>query len=138
MEAEKEEGGEGVKLYHFTSNLHVEGCTKNGITLGAIPLYKNGKFYRLPDWQWLTTNPDFQQEWANTEYTMLSYDRTAFRLTVIIPKTARKQLFKWLDICDRFPIDEYLNAYGDPENWYVFNGRIKPGWIREVEKKVSS
>ena len=126
---------EAIKLYHFTSALHVEGCIKEGINKGSIPLYKNGKFGLLPGWQWLTESPDFKQVWANTEFTTLPYDRTAFRLTVIIPKTAQKQLFRWLDICNKFPIDRHLNAYGDPENWFVFQGRIKPGWIRQVEQK---
>jgi len=28
-----------------------------------------------------------------------------------------------------------MNAYGDPENWYLFYGRIRPSWIRAVDKK---
>ena len=126
---------EAIKLYHFTSALHVEGCIKEGINKGSIPLYKNGKFGLLPGWQWLTESPDFKQVWANTEFTTLPYDRTAFRLTVIIPKTAQKQLFRWLDICNKFPIDRHLNAYGGPENWHVFRGRIKPSWIRQIVQK---
>jgi hypothetical protein len=125
-----------VKLYHFTSPLHVESCKKNGLTRGVIPLLVNGKIAILPGYQWLTANPDFNQSWANTEYTTLPYDRTAFRLTVVIPKkTAQGQLFKWLDLCHKFPIDEYLNAYGDPENWHIFKGKIKPSWIRAIDKK---
>ena len=125
-----------MKLYHFTSPLHVDGCLKNGIIKGVIPIYKDGKYGLIPGFQWLTLNPDFQQEWANTKYSTLSYDRTEYRLTVVIPKTARDRLFKWLDICDSLPIDEAMNAYGDPENWYIFEGRIKPSWIRKVEKKT--
>jgi len=124
-----------MKLYHFTSPLHVEGCRKEGICKGSIPLSIEGKIGLLPGWQWLTTNPDFNQGWANTEYTTLPYDRTAFRLTVVIPKTAQKKLFKWLDICNRLPIDSHFNAYGGPENWYVFRGRIKPSWIRQIVQK---
>lgn len=124
-----------MKLYHFTSPLHVDGCKKEGICKGSIPLYQNKRFGLLPGWQWLTTNPSFNQEWANTEFSTLPYDRTAFRLTVVIPKTAKKYLHRWLDIHDKFPTDSCLNAFGDPENWYVFKGRIKPGWIRKVEYK---
>ena len=124
-----------MKLYHFTSANHVQGCLRDGITLGMIPVLQDGKIGVIPGWQWLTVNPSFQQVWANTEFTILPYDRTAFRLTVIIPKTAQKQLFRWLDICNKFPIDRHLNAYGDPENWYVFRGRIKAGWIRKVDLK---
>ena len=125
-----------MKLYHFTSSLHVEGCIKQGINRGLIPICKGGRLGLIPGFQWLTLNPDFQQEWANTKYSTLSYDRTEYRLTVVIPKTARDRLFKWLDICDSLPIDEAMNAYGDPENWYIFEGRIKPSWIRKVEKKA--
>ena len=124
-----------MKLYHFTSPLHVDGCLKNGIIKGVIPIYKDGKYGLIPGFQWLTSNPEFHQEWANTEYTTLPYDRTEYRLTVVIPKAARDRLFRWLDICDKLPIDEAMNAYGDPENWFVFQGRIKPGWIRRVEQK---
>ena len=124
-----------MKLYHFTSPLHVDGCLKNGIIKGVIPIYKDGKYGLIPGYQWLTSNPKFHQEWANTEYTTLPYDRTAYRLTVVIPKAARDRLFRWFDICDKLPIDEAMNAYGDPENWFVFQGRIKPGWIRRVEQK---
>lgn len=124
-----------MKLYHFTSSLHVDGCLKNGIIKGVIPIYKGGKYGLIPGFQWLTSNPEFHQEWANTEYTTLPYDRTEYRLTVVIPKAARDRLFRWLDICDKLPIDEAMNAYGDPENWFVFQGRIKPGWIRRVEQK---
>jgi hypothetical protein len=124
-----------MKLYHFTSPLHVKGCTKEGINKGSIPLYKDGRYGLLPGWQWLTSNPDFNQQWANTEFSTLPYDRTEYRLTVVIPKAARDRLFRWLDICDKLPINETMNAYGDPDNWYVFQGRIKPGWIRQVEQK---
>ncbi len=128
-------GQEVMKLYHFTSPIHVEGCIKEGINKGSIPLYKDGRYGLLPGWQWLTSNPDFNQQWANTEFSTLPYDRTAHRLTIVIPKTAKNRLHKWLDICGKLPIDQHLNAYGDPDNWYVFQGRIKPGWIRQVEQK---
>ena len=124
-----------MKLYHFTSPLHVSGCRKEGIIRGSIPIFKNGEYGVLPGWQWLTTNSDFNQQWANTEFSTLPYDRTAYRLTVVIPKTAKDRLVKWLDICDKIPIDPAMNAYGDPENWYVFIGRIKPRWIRQVDGK---
>lgn len=124
-----------MKLYHFTSPLHVDGCKKEGVYKGVIPLYQNGNLGVLSGWQWLTANPDFNQGWANTEFSILPYDRTAFRIEIVIPKTARKRLYKWLDICSRFPIDQHLNTYGDPKNWYVFDGRIKPGWIRQIRPK---
>jgi hypothetical protein len=124
-----------LKLYHFASPLHVDGCLKNGIIKGVIPIYKDGKYGFIPGFQWLTSNPEFHQEGANTEYTTLPYDRTEYRLTVVIPKAARDRLFRWLDICDKLPIGEAMNAYGDPENWFVFQGRIKSGWIRRVERK---
>ena len=124
-----------MKLYHFTSTHHVDKCLQEGIKLGSIPVVEDNSFKLISGYQWLTSNPDFKQEWANTEYSTLPYDRTAHRLTIIIPKTDRKNLYKWQDVCETFNIDEYMNAYGDPENWYVFEGRIKPSWIRSVENK---
>jgi len=124
-----------LKLYHFTSANHVQGCLRDGITLGMIPVLQDGKIGVIPDWQWLTANPSFQQEWANSEFSFLPYDRTECRLTVIIPKSACKNLFRWLDICDKLPAYPGLNDFGDLENWYVFRGRIKAGWIRKVDLK---
>lgn len=34
------------------------------------------------------------------------------------------------------PLVPDFNTYGDPENWWVFKGRIKPSWIKTVEKKI--
>lgn len=124
-----------MRLYHFTSPLHVEGCCKEGIAKGSIPLVVKGKIGLAQNWQWLTSNPEFHQEWANTEYSTLPYDRTAFRLTVNIPKAHSCRLFKWTELCKSLSIIEGFNDYGDPENWWVFAGRIRPGWIREVEAK---
>lgn len=124
-----------MKLYHFTSPVHIKGCLKEGITKGSIPLIIQGKIALATGWQWLTSNPEFKQEWTNGEYSTLPYDRTAFRLTVNIPKTAKDKLFRWMDVCKKLPIIKEMNDFGDPENWWVFKGRIKPSWIKKVEGK---
>lgn len=124
-----------MELYHFTSPVHLDGCLKEGITKGMIPLLENGQVTVISGWQWLTSNPKFNQSWA--EFSSLPYDRTAYRLTVNIPKSAMGNLSKWLDICKTMPFLPDLNTYGDPENWWVLKRRIKPGWIRGVEKKKS-
>jgi hypothetical protein len=123
-----------MKLYHFTSSEHVGGCLKEGITKGFLPLFIEGNISLLPNAQWLTSNSEFTQTWA--ENSTLPYDRTAFRLKINIPKTSLKQLYKWSDICDGLPLLPDFNTYGDYENWWIFKGRIKPSWIKSVEKKV--
>lgn len=127
---------QGMKLYHFTSKHHVDGCLKEGIKLGGVPVIIDGKYQIISGYQWLTSNPSFHQEWANREFTTLSYDRTEYRLTVIIPKTSLNKLIKWSEYYKYSQVPEELNYYGDPENWYLFQGRIKPGWIREIENKA--
>lgn len=53
------------------------------------PLYKDGRYGLLPGWQWLTSNPDFNQQWANSEFSTLPYDRTAHRLNRFISELQR-------------------------------------------------
>ncbi len=124
-----------MKLFHFTSSQHAEGCRREGLTKGAIPMMVEGKYGLSHGWQWLTSNPDFKQEWANPDFSTLPYDRTGVRFTIVIPKTARSNLYRWLDVSKSPLIDPAMNAFGDPENWWVFKGRVKPAWIRKVVEK---
>jgi hypothetical protein len=125
-----------MKLYHFTAAHLIDRIKKEGITLGGIPL-------SLPphprvEWgyQWLTSNPDFKQAWCDPEYKTLPYNRNDYRITVSIPKTSHDTLIRWIPLWERLqkyiPIIKHLNDYGDPENWYVFYGRIPMGWFREI------
>ncbi len=122
-----------MKLYHFCPAHILPGIKKEGITLGNIPLIKDNKVRLIPDSQWLTKNDSFDQEWE--KYSTLPYRRNAYRITLKIPKTDIK-LIPWLFIC-RHKIfketGEALNEFGDPENWYIHKGRIRPGLFRKID-----
>lgn len=125
-----------MKLYHFTSRYHIQGCLKEGLTLGAVVINIKKKLY-VSGYQWLTINKDFNQFWS--KHSTLPYDRTDFRLTLKIPRKIRKQrLHKWNDYALNIVSQEMkdtLNVFGDPENWYIFQGTIHPKFIRTVAVK---
>lgn len=124
-----------MRLYHFTSPRHVRGCLQEGLRKGVIlqsdnpPRFKSG-------WQWLTKNGGFIQEWAEVD--SLPYDRTAYRLTIELPKIAHHKAKKWIDVCHRLTSPEMcrvLNGRGRPGDWYVFKGLVRPRWIVDVTAK---
>lgn len=124
-------------LYHFTSPHHVDGCRRHGLVRGMLPLELGapGRRARVRrGFQWLTVNPDREQSWVQDS--SLPYDRCAFRLTVRVPPTRARRLFRWLDVGERLVGPEMfatLNGDGDPENWFVFVGHLLPHWITRVE-----
>lgn len=119
-----------MRLYHFTALHLASGCLSEGLTLGVIPTIKDGKPGMIPGYQWLTANGKFVQAWE--EYSSLPYRRNAVRIEVKIPKAHRDKLLPWIEFGKRFKISEILNSFGDPENWYVYNGKIPTGWFRKV------
>ncbi len=126
-----------MKLYHFCPAHLLPSIKREGITKGSIPLIIKGKVTLLPDSQWLTINNSFDQEWEG--YSSLPYRRNAYRITIKIPKTA-DDLIRWAVICQHLIFKEtaeILNEFGDPENWYLYKGRIKPGLFREIVKNPS-
>ena len=119
-----------VTLYHFTSPKHVIGCRLTGLKYGMLPV-NDQPVKMLKGYQWLTENCDKAQSW--NEGSSLPYDRTAFRLTVEIPKHGRSQLIKWVPWGRKLTrIADVLEEYGDPENWWLYRGRIPPTWITEA------
>ena len=121
-------------FYHFTSKHHVGGCKNTGLIMGVLPMsidppnFKNG-------YQWLTTNPDFDQSWDRGKN--LPYDRTDYRLTIEIPDKHKSKLLKFTtDIKKIIPkfIYEALFGYGEPDNWYAYHGLIPSKWIKKVER----
>ncbi len=129
------------QYFHFCADLflcRVGGIKDVGITLGKIPFMKNGKFYFLDGYQWLTKNSTFNQSW--NESSTLPYDRTANRLVVEVKRQKKHQVYKWMDFCERHKNDlsDDMNAFGDPENWYIFNGIIPVSWIVAIDQKGGS
>lgn len=125
-----------MKLYHFAAAHMLDGIRAEGLTRGCIPRFgADGKPVALcMGWQWLTDNPAWEQSWNTREY--VPYSRTACRLEVCIPKTARQRLKRWLDVCAEFGpwTADILNVGYTPEEWFVFHGRIPPAWFRGVAR----
>lgn len=119
-----------MRLYHFTALHLAPHCLAKGLTLGKIPEIKDGKPGIIPGYQWLTANGNFVQAWE--AYSSLPYRRNAVRIELKIPKAHRDKLLRWIEFGRRFKISAILNSFGDPENWYVYHGRIPTGWFRKV------
>lgn len=121
-----------MKLYHFCAKHLFERIKKEGLTLGCIPIIEGDNYKIARGFQWLTSNPSFEQEWE--KYSTLPYRRNYYRITIKIPKKD-KNLLKWIELSKTKALQETaetLNAYGDPENWYVYKGAIKPNYFRKV------
>ncbi len=133
-----------MKLYHFCAPQFLEGIQRRGLTLGRTPFYQAGnKIAFLAKTQWMTVNPEFKQTWNGMS--RLRYDRTAFRLTFVIPKSAQKHILTWPDLKERLVskfgesciLPDFESGH-DAENWRIFMGRVKPGWLRSVTAKIDA
>ena len=103
------------------------------LTKGVIPTWHRHEGIKLvPGYQWLTTNPDFDQAWCRAS--RLPYKRNEVRLTVKIPDRALKNVQRWLQYCveNPDPYQDDLNCYGDPENWVLYRGNVNPIWIKRA------
>ncbi len=121
-----------MTYHHFTAAHFLPEIRRRGLTKGAIPWNydRNGRPTMQRGYQWLTTNPDFNQPWCLLGD--LPYARNAVRLTIAIPATHQPKLAKWLELCARYRphcADDVNAVGGDVENWRVYHGRIPPGWI---------
>jgi len=124
-----------VKLYHFTAAHLIEKIKREGLTKGMVPVTTHPPRF-LTGLQWLTADGEFDQAWC-AQKILVPYDRNAYRITVKVPKKHRKNVLHWLMVCDvnKFPAAVELNRYGDPENWRIYRGFIRPGWFREIKRK---
>lgn len=80
--------------------------------------------------QWLTSERDRrQQTWATKN--LISYSRTAYRLTIDIPDSRWKKLMKALDWVSVFPDGDrkIVTEWPGADAWYVYLGKIPPKWI---------
>lgn len=127
-----------MKLYHFTAAHLLDKIKIEGLTLGVIPVrFRPVKFLR--PYQWLTSNPNWNQSWTD-ETGSIGYPRNVYRLTINIPGKARRNLHNWIRFGElNVPSNvlDTLNAYGDPENWHVFSGKINPSWVVEIVQNPS-
>lgn len=115
-------------LYHFCPAHLKSAILMEGLTKGGFPLMQSGGFV----WhvQWLTSERDRrQQTWATKN--LISYSRTAYRLTIDIPDSRWKKLTKALDWVSVFPDGDrkIVTEWPGADAWYVYLGKIPPKWI---------
>ena len=124
---------EKMKLYHFTPAHLFPLVMRDGISRGMTPVKVNRLIGFVPNTQWLTSNPEFTQSWS--EGSTLPYDRTAFRLTIELEND--KNLLTWTKFKRqiRGHVLPHFDAFGDPENWYVYVGQIDPIFITDHAEK---
>ena len=119
-----------MKFYHFTARHRLEPVIRHGLTLGSMPVIDGGTILRIPGYQWLTKQTCFRQSW--NEASLLPFDRTAYRIEIAIPRSARRQLLPWphwkAEMGERMMPG--FDTHGDPENWLMFKGTVPPAWFR--------
>lgn len=125
-----------MKLYHFTSRHHIQGCINQGLFKGMIPISIDPPKL-IPGFQWLTKNKSFDQSWCDPKYSSLPYARNEYRITIKIPRAQKKNLIRWPDYFEQKLVEtgaSILNEFGDPENWYLFKGIVDSKWFKKIHK----
>lgn len=124
-----------IKLYHFCAAQDVESIKRQGLTLGMCPVVTDYGIKFIKKCQWLTKdmNPA-AQSWATSHG--LNYSRTAYRLTVVIPKKHVRNLIVSTEFVKELPKEaqEVVNGWPGSEEWYIYRGTIPPKWIKEIVK----
>lgn len=117
-------------LYHFCAKHFLPGILRDGLTLGATPVFENGLLRLEMGQQWLTAEKDQRKQSWNT-HNLVTYNRTAVRLTVRIPNSYRKKLAKATDLAKTLPPEGryIITDYAGSDAWYIYKGRIPPKWI---------
>ena len=118
-------------FYHFTAKRFLESIITEGITKGLMVISMSPPRF-LQNKQWITVNPDFDQSWAvGTGF--LPYKRNEVRITIKIPLEKMENCKPWSQMKFLTPlVANDLSCMGDPENWWIYQGEIKPKWITEV------
>lgn len=121
-----------LTLYHFTARRFLPGIRRDGLTRGFVPLSIDPPEV-LPGYPWLTTNGDWNQEWAEGTG-RLPYKRNEVRITFAIPDESRCYVLHWLFHGPSMtPAFGELSAFGDPQNWRLYDGTVPAAWIRAVD-----
>lgn len=117
-------------LYHFCAKHFLPGILLDGLTLGSTPVFENGLLRLEIGQQWLTAEKDPEKQSWNT-HNLVTYSRTAVRLTVRIPDSYRKKLVKATDLAKTLPPEGryIITDYDGSDAWYIYKGRIPPKWI---------
>lgn len=136
-----------VKLYHFTSTLHLPHILASGIRRGDVPITPKGEIGESVG-VWLTDDKRPEaQEWARPAIPMLEVVyKQDVRLTVTIPPEHLDKLHKWSDYAQKMGVEGFyydtLNGAGGggAPNWYVYTAPIPPEWIecRVIKERTYS
>lgn len=121
-------------LYHFCAKHCLNDILRDGLTLGMTPVFTANSMSIMRGHQWLTAEKDPRKQSWNT-HNLISYSRTAVRLTVCIPDNYRKKLIKATDLVKTLPPEGryIITEYAGSEAWYIYKGRIPPKWILGYE-----
>ena len=126
-----------MTLYHFTANRFLRSIKKSGIRYGKILKSDPPNVEFISGYQWLTKNKSFEQDWARGTG-RLPYKRNEIRLTIEIPKDHYSDIRPWSQVKFMVPkVADILSAYGDPENWILYEGVVWPKWIVSVDKNTN-
>jgi hypothetical protein len=127
-----------MKLFHFTAAHLWPLIQAEGLTAGRVPANRGSdtsRIFLIEGYQWLTQCPDWAQAWCDPKYSRLAYRRDAVRITVAIPDSSRDHLLHWIKVSHLCgPVAHALNMVGNPSDWWLFDGRIQPGWFREIDR----
>lgn len=126
-------------LYHFTSRHHLPKILSQGITKGAVPwsIDTKGMVGMVAGYQWLTVDPDWQQEWARpSPHSKLTFRRDEYRIGIAIPLGLRERLVTWEQVDAKFhpQSSEYVKTFAGWQYWRLFRGRIPPAWFLSVDQ----
>ena len=132
-----------MRLYHYTARHHVDGGSGHPgpgiLSRGLLPNVH--PYIDASGLVWLTDSAEWTQTWSARDVPVPGFgscDRTEVRIEVVIPRSARMDLYPWNRV-RRYVITDGmrrdLERYGDPEHWFVFNDRIPPAWLRSVESR---
>jgi len=127
-----------MKFYHFTPAHLLESVLNNGLTMGKLPILDEAgnPVSFISPCQWLTDDGDWDtQSWATRK--LVPYNRTAFRLLIVISKSSRKLLWRAYECLPHLPspTQRLITDWEGSEHWFLFFGRIRSGWIRKVDSK---
>ena len=117
-------------LYHFCAAHMKDSILAEGLTKGMFPHFEGDDLEPIPKCQWLTKDPDpRRQSWATQN--LINYSRTAYRLTVDIPRSHHKKLVRALDFIRDMPAEdqELVTGWAGGDQWYIYRGNIPPKWI---------
>ena len=119
-----------ITLYHFCAAKDVKAIRESGLTLGMTPIWTGLRLELFHRTQWLTKERDPDKQSWNT-HNLVSYSRTAYRLTIDIPGSHKKKLIPAWEFIGRLPPENagLVRDWPGSDMWYVFQGKIPPGWI---------